>query len=205
MNYLGYAFWIIVLIIILIIVIIKKIKLKDLKKNKSFNLKNLSLSKQLSKSVSKKINEVKYSSKINTINVIFLDEKGNFYLGGGELRNVKNQHVVKFHSDKEYEKQYNPSNRSKVFHNSFGNEEVLIFDALNPSNIRLRPSLDEKNSSLMVSKEKYDNARLNLEKGIIHSAILGLDNNTLRIIMFFFIAGLSFGSVLGWYLAMKFF
>ena len=205
MSYLSYVFWIIILLIILVVVIVKKIKLKDLKRNKSFNLKNLPLSKEIPKFITKKVSEVKYSSKIHTINVIFIDEKGNFYLGGGELRNVKNQHVVKFHSDKEYEKQFNPSNKSRVFHNSFGSEEVLIFDSINPSNIRLRPSLDEKNITLMASKQRYDDARLNLEKGIIHSAILGLDSNIIRIIMLFFIAGISFGLVFGWYLTIKFF
>lgn len=206
MGYLHYVFWIIVLFIILIVIIIKDINLNHFKKNKKFNLKNLPVQDEIINFSKRKINEVKYASKIHVVNVLFLDEKGHFYLGGGEISKVKNQHTVSFFADKYYEKQYNPSNISKVFHKSFkAGEEALVFDPFHPQNIILKPSLNEKNKSLMLSKQKYDNARLNLESGIIHSMILGLDSNTLRIILFFFIAGICFGLVIGWYLTIKIF
>lgn len=208
MNYTGYIFWIILLTFILILVTYLKLKNPNVfrPKKRKFNLKNLSKKKEVINYVDRKINELKYSSKISRINTIFIDEKGNFYLGGGEHRKVKNQHIVKFIGDsKSYEKRFNPSNIKKIFHESFGSEDVLIFDPYNPMNINLKPSLNEKNASLMASKTKYDEARLNLEKGIVHSVVLGMDSSTLRVMIFFFISGIGFGLIFGWYVGIRFF
>lgn len=200
----------IILIIISILILVgiiytRIIKDKLPKKRYKFNIGNLPKKKKAIKKAGKIINSIKYGIPIKTVNVMYISDNSTIFLGAGERKTIENQDIISFDiGGNNKEIQYNPTNVCKVYHSDFEYEDILVCGENVPINVRLNSSIDLSNKALMASKARYDNASLRLGQGILHSAILAVDGNVLRLMLFITIGSIGIGIMIGLYVGVRF-